>query len=137
MSNSFAKGRADSQIKIRGFRIELGEIDTHLGAHPGVRENVTLVRRDKDEEKMLVSYIVPVRGWTAASGQGMLFLNLGEETSADATLMALGVGDTDAEDEDKGGLEGGIRRYAALLKDIRAHLKKKLPGYSVPTCELF
>ncbi|EJT49590.1 aminoadipate-semialdehyde dehydrogenase [Trichosporon asahii var. asahii CBS 2479] len=52
-------GRADDQIKIRGFRIELGEIDTHLSRHPLVRENVTLVRRDKDEEKVLVSYFVP------------------------------------------------------------------------------
>lgn len=56
-------GRADNQIKIRGFRIELGEVDTHLAAHPGVRENVTLVRRDKDEEKMLVSYFVPLNSW--------------------------------------------------------------------------
>ncbi|KAE9396455.1 large subunit of L-aminoadipate-semialdehyde dehydrogenase [Gymnopus androsaceus JB14] len=102
-------GRADNQIKIRGFRIELGEVDTHLAAHPGVRENVTLVRRDKDEEKMLVSYFVPVNSW---KGDG----------SAEKT--------TDAEE---GGVEGGIRRYALLIKDIRAHLKKKLPGYSVPT----
>ncbi|KAJ3298155.1 large subunit of alpha-aminoadipate reductase [Borealophlyctis nickersoniae] len=53
-------GRADDQVKIRGFRIELKEIDTHLSQHPKVRENVTLVRRDKDEEKVLVSYIVPL-----------------------------------------------------------------------------
>lgn len=55
-------GRADDQIKIRGFRIELGDIDTHLSRHPLVRENVTLVRRDKDEEKVLVSYFVPIGG---------------------------------------------------------------------------
>jgi L-aminoadipate-semialdehyde dehydrogenase len=55
-------GRADDQVKIRGFRIELGEIDTHLSQHPLVRENVTLVRRDKDEEKILVSYFVPLEG---------------------------------------------------------------------------
>ncbi|KIK70236.1 hypothetical protein GYMLUDRAFT_34725 [Collybiopsis luxurians FD-317 M1] len=101
-------GRADNQIKIRGFRIELGEVDTHLAAHPGVRENVTLVRRDKDEEKMLVSYFVPVHSWK------------GEEKTSDAN-------------SDEGGVEGGIRRYAPLIKDIRAHLKKKLPGYSIPT----
>ncbi|KAI9347701.1 hypothetical protein BDR26DRAFT_1004815 [Obelidium mucronatum] len=53
-------GRADDQVKIRGFRIELGEIDTHLSQHPGVRENVTLVRRDKFEEPTLVSYFVPL-----------------------------------------------------------------------------
>ncbi|KAJ3038477.1 large subunit of alpha-aminoadipate reductase [Rhizophlyctis rosea] len=55
-------GRADDQVKIRGFRIELKEIDTHLSQHPKVRENVTLVRRDKDEEKVLVSYFVPLDG---------------------------------------------------------------------------
>ncbi|KAI9205250.1 uncharacterized protein BJ171DRAFT_615822 [Polychytrium aggregatum] len=53
-------GRADDQVKIRGFRIELGDIDTPLSQHPRVRENVTLVRRNKDEEKMLVTYFVPL-----------------------------------------------------------------------------
>ena len=52
-------GRADFQVKIRGFRIELGEIDTHLGQHSHVRENVTMVKRDANEEKMIVSYFVP------------------------------------------------------------------------------
>ncbi|KAI9291055.1 large subunit of L-aminoadipate-semialdehyde dehydrogenase [Neoconidiobolus thromboides FSU 785] len=51
-------GRADDQVKIRGFRIELGEIDTHLSQHPRVRENVTLVRRDQNEEQTLVTYFV-------------------------------------------------------------------------------
>jgi L-aminoadipate-semialdehyde dehydrogenase len=55
-------GRADDQVKIRGFRIELGEIDTHLSQHPRVRENVTLVRRDKFEEPTLVCYFVPLDG---------------------------------------------------------------------------
>eukprot|EP01147_Barroeca_monosierra_P005098 gene5098-139_t len=52
-------GRADDQIKIRGFRIELGEIDIHLGEHPSVRENKTLVMRDKNEEKQIISFFVP------------------------------------------------------------------------------
>lgn len=59
-SHLFSTGRADDQVKIRGFRIELGEIDTHLSQHPLVRENVTLVRRDKYEEQTLVSYFVPL-----------------------------------------------------------------------------
>ncbi|KAF9069460.1 hypothetical protein BDP27DRAFT_1325376 [Rhodocollybia butyracea] len=101
--------RADNQIKIRGFRIELGEVDTHLAAHPGVRENVTLVRRDKDEEKMLVSYIVPVNSWEGDASEDKIV------------------------DAEEGGVEGGIRRYAMLIRDIRTHLKKKLPGYSIPT----
>lgn len=107
-------GRADDQVKIRGFRIELGEIDTHLSQHPLVRENVTLVRRDKDEEKTLVSYFVPLN-------------------SSDLQEYA-----SDAADggEEERGIVGGIRRYRRLIKDIREHLKKKLPSYSVPTGEL-
>lgn len=104
-------GRADDQVKIRGFRIELGEIDTHLSQHPLVRENVTLVRRDKDEEKILVSYFVPING------------PLLDGFASDA-----------AEDEDDKGLVGAMRKYRRLIKDIREYLKTKLPSYSVPTC---
>ncbi|KIY45047.1 large subunit of L-aminoadipate-semialdehyde dehydrogenase [Fistulina hepatica ATCC 64428] len=104
-------GRADDQVKIRGFRIELGEIDTHLSQHPLVRENVTLVRRDKDEEKILVSYFVPLYG---------------PELSAWASDIG------ESEDAGKGPL-AGARKYRRLIKDIREHLKKKLPTYSIPT----
>lgn len=61
-------GRADDQVKIRGFRIELGEIDTHLSQHPMVRENVTLVRRDRNEEPTLILYIVPKQRLGYAAG---------------------------------------------------------------------
>ncbi|KAK7683543.1 hypothetical protein QCA50_013378 [Cerrena zonata] len=103
-------GRADDQVKIRGFRIELGEIDTLLSQHPLIRENVTLVRRDKDEEKILVSYFVPV------SGPAL------DEYASD-------LGDV----EDDKGVVSGMRKYRRLIKDIREYLKKKLPSYSVPT----
>ncbi|OBZ78069.1 L-aminoadipate-semialdehyde dehydrogenase [Grifola frondosa] len=103
-------GRADDQVKIRGFRIELGEIDTHLSQHPLIRENVTLVRRDKDEEKILVSYFVPVSG-----------------PALDSYASDIGEG------EDDRGLVSGMRKYRRLIKDIREHLRKKLPSYSVPT----
>jgi len=102
-------GRADDQVKIRGFRIELGEIDTHLSQHPLVRENVTLVRRDKDEEKVLVSYFVPLEG-----------------TDLDGFA---------SDQPDEGDVFGGIRKYKRLIKDIREYLKKKLPSYSIPTCK--
>ncbi|KAF8662367.1 hypothetical protein AX16_001172 [Volvariella volvacea WC 439] len=106
-------GRADDQVKIRGFRIELGEIDTHLSQHPLVRENVTLVRRDKDEEKILVSYFVPLDG----PGLDGFASDIGQE-----------------EDEgDKTELGRRIKKYRRLIKDIREHLKKKLPSYSVPS----
>lgn len=104
-------GRADDQVKIRGFRIELGEIDLYLSQHPLIRENVTLVRRDKDEEKVLVSYFVPVSGPQL------------DEFASDIP-----------EGEDEKGLVSGMRRYRRLIKDIREYLKKKLPSYSVPTC---
>ena len=106
-------GRADDQIKIRGFRIELGEIDTHLSQHPLVRENVTLVKRDKDEEKILVSYFVPLDG----PGLDGFASESGDDTGAVAT---------------KGQVKA-IKQYRRLIKDIREHLKKKLPSYSVPT----
>ncbi|ORX94094.1 L-aminoadipate-semialdehyde dehydrogenase [Basidiobolus meristosporus CBS 931.73] len=96
-------GRADDQIKIRGFRIELGEIDTHLSQHPLVRENVTLVRRDKNEEQTLVSYFVPMEN---AEG-----FSTDEETVS----------------------SGQPRKYTRLIRDIREWLKKKLPSYSVPS----
>ncbi|THH01178.1 hypothetical protein EW026_g1467 [Hermanssonia centrifuga] len=103
-------GRADDQVKIRGFRIELGEIDTHLSQHPLIRENVTLVRRDKDEEKILVSYFVPVGG-------------------PDLQAYASDIG----EGEDDKNVVGGMRKYRRLIKEIREYLKKKLPSYSIPT----
>ncbi|KAL7422467.1 large subunit of alpha-aminoadipate reductase [Cryptotrichosporon argae] len=106
-------GRADDQIKIRGFRIELGEIDTHLSRHPLVRENVTLVRRDKDEEKVLVSYFVPIDG---AELDALASADEGDEHAADLKQEML----------------RGVRRYRRLIRDIREHLKKKLPSYAVP-----
>lgn len=104
-------GRADDQVKIRGFRVELGEIDTHLSKHPLVRENVTLVRRDKYEEKTLVSYIVPqMKAWTA-------------------WLEERGMED----DPGAEGMVGLLRRFRPLRDDAREHLKSKLPAYAVPS----
>ena len=114
--NVECSGRADDQVKIRGFRIELGEIDTHLSQHPLVRENCTLVRRDKDEEPVLISYIVPLE-----------IAELDALVSADETV-----------DEEEGVKQGdeivkGLRKYGKLIRDIKEYLKKKLPSYAVPT----
>ncbi|KAG0019723.1 large subunit of alpha-aminoadipate reductase [Entomortierella chlamydospora] len=106
--NVECSGRADDQVKIRGFRIELGEIDTHLSQHPLVRENVTLVRRDKNEEQTLVSYFIPV-----APSEDEIFMSSADEGPRDGS-------------EKK-------RRYRRLIRDIREWLKAKLPAYSVPS----
>ena len=110
-------GRADDQIKIRGFRIELGEIDTYLSQHPMVRENVTLVRRDKDEEKVLVSYFVPV-----------------EEHELDGLMSSSEDGNADHDDtlDLKQEMIRGVKRYRRLIRDIREYLRKKLPSHAVP-----
>lgn len=101
-------GRADDQVKIRGFRIELGEIDTHLSQHPLVRENVTLVRRDKNEEPTLISYIVP----------------------KDSPELKELKDDIDDQDDP---IVNGLAAYGPLIKDIKAYLKKRLALYAIPT----
>lgn len=104
-------GRADNQVKIRGFRIELGEIDTYISQHPLIRENVTLVRRDKDEEPTLVSYVVPDmkewRSWLEMKGQ--------PNNTEDDTMV------------------GMLKRFRLLREDVRAVLRTKLPSYAVPS----
>ncbi|PKY43091.1 large subunit of L-aminoadipate-semialdehyde dehydrogenase [Rhizophagus irregularis] len=106
--NVECSGRADDQVKIRGFRIELSEIDTYLSQHPNVRENVTLVRRDKYEEQTLVSYFVPMKG----DDQSEL------------------ISSTEDEDEEETPYNFKYRR---LVKKIKEYLKTKLPSYSVPS----
>ena len=104
-------GRADDQVKIRGFRIELGEIDTHLSQHRLVRENVTLVRRDKFEEQTLVSYIVPqIKAWS-----DFLAEKDKEDILEDGTLL------------------GRIERFRLLQTEVQEYLRTKLPAYAVPS----
>jgi len=112
--NVVVLGRADDQVKIRGFRIELGEIDTHLSRHELVRENVTLVRRDKDEERTLVSYYVPeiakFKAWLKQNGKPEHNLN-----PNDTSMVGL------------------LKQFEALWYELRKYLETKLPSYAVPT----
>jgi len=104
-------GRADDQVKIRGFRIELGEIDTHLSQHPLVRENITLVRRDKFEEQTLVSYVVPhIKAWTQF-------------------LAERGLQDQ----PDDGSLVNRFERFRLLQQAVQEYLRTKLASYAVPS----
>ena len=103
-------GRADDQVKIRGFRIELGEIDKYLSDHDMVIDNVTLVRRNKDEEQTLASYIVPdMQKWAQWLKQN----NLEDDSSGE-------------------GIQGRLRRFWPLADDIKRYLKTKLPSYAIP-----
>lgn len=110
--NTECCGRADDQVKIRGFRIELGEIDTNISQHPYVRENITLVRKDHNNEPTLISYIVPrddVEGFDqfVSSTEGL----------------------ANTEDHVVNGLLG----FKLLIKDIKQFLKKRLASYAIPT----
>ena len=126
-------GRADDQVKIRGFRIELGEIDTHLSQHPIIRENVTLVKRDHNEEQILVSYYVPDKElwkeWYAEREEQT------PKNSAQAN-GTLGVPHSirrRVSVKEEMTVTYRMRLFALLTSDIREKLKKKLPTYAVPT----
>ena len=105
-------GRIDSQVKIRGFRIELGEIDIALSTHPFVRENVTLLRRDRNEEPTLAAYFVPeTYRWFQYLDQQPI----GEEELLEETLP------------------GMLRRFKSLSDHCKKFLADKLPSYAVPS----
>ncbi|KAB5522053.1 hypothetical protein GE09DRAFT_1154961 [Coniochaeta sp. 2T2.1] len=108
-------GRVDSQVKIRGFRIELGEIDTHLSQHPFIRENVTIVRRDKNEEQTLVTYFVPeTKRWFE-------YLEQQEDKKVPGHEL---------QDES---MTGMLRQFKSLSEDCKKFLATRLPKYAVPT----
>jgi L-aminoadipate-semialdehyde dehydrogenase len=111
--NAECVGRVDLQVKIRGFRIELGEIDVHLSQHKFVRENITVVRRDKDEEQTLVTYFVPeMQRWIQHLKEQRLDVGL---APPDETMA------------------GMLRRFKTLSLECKQYLATKLPKYAVPT----
>ncbi|CEP61522.1 L-aminoadipate-semialdehyde dehydrogenase LALA0_S03e04742g [Lachancea lanzarotensis] len=105
-------GRADDQVKIRGFRIELGEIDTHISQHPLVRENITLVRRNADNEPTLITFMVP--RFDKGDELSNFESEISDEVSKDAVV-------------------NGLVKYRLLAQDIKIGLKKRLASYAIPT----
>jgi L-aminoadipate-semialdehyde dehydrogenase len=104
-------GRVDNQVKIRGFRFELGDLDSNLSAHPLVRENVTLYRRDQNEEGQLFSFVVPnIAGWKD-------------------WLQSRGFSD----DSNDTSITGMLQRFEPLRQALRDYLKTKVPIYAVPS----
>lgn len=113
--NCAISGRADSQIKIRGFRIELNEIDSNLRGYHLVRECKTLLRRDRNEEPTLVSYIVPeLREWTK-------------------WLADHGLEDVEEEGTEIGPVIVYPKRFRPMKTEVRDHLQSSLPVYAIPT----
>lgn len=104
-------GRVDNQVKIRGFRFELGDLDSNLSAHALVRENVTLYRRDQNEEGQLFSFVVPNLGawkeWLQSRGL--------PDDSNDTSLNAM------------------MQRFELLRQALRDYLKTKVPIYAIPS----
>lgn len=108
-------GRADDQVKIRGFRIELNDIDSNLRQNALVRDCKTLVRRDRNEEPTLVSYIVP------------------EFNEWPQFLKSHGLEDVEDEGLDFGPTKVYTKRFRRMQTEVRDHLKSRLPSYAVPT----
>ncbi|KAL9638561.1 MAG: hypothetical protein Q9164_001483 [Protoblastenia rupestris] len=108
-------GRADDQVKIRGFRIELNDIDSNLSQNSLIRDCKTLVRRDRNEEPTLVSYIVPeLKEWPQ-------------------WLKSQGLEDAEDEGFDIGPTKVYSKRFRRMQTEVRDHLKGLLPSYAVPT----
>ncbi|KAF4973586.1 hypothetical protein FZEAL_9287 [Fusarium zealandicum] len=110
-----ATGRADDQVKIRGFRIELNDIDSNLSQSPLIRDCRTLLRRNKDEEPILVSYIVP------------------ELNEWPRFLQSQGLEDVEEAGTDIGPTTVYFKRFRRMQTEVREHLKGRLPAYAVPT----
>lgn len=105
-------GRADDQVKIRGFRIELGEIDTHISQHPLVRENITLVRKNSDNEPTLITFMVPR-------------FDKPNELSPFQSQVPTAI--------ESDPLVRGLVGYHLLAKNIKEFLKKRLASYAMPS----
>ena len=55
-------GRSDNQIKLRGYRIEPDEVAAVLATHPGVRDAIAAIKRDKVGQPLLAAYLLAETG---------------------------------------------------------------------------
>lgn len=110
--NAECCGRADDQVKIRGFRIELGEIDTNISQHPLLRENITLVRKNADNEPTLITFLVP--RFDKPKELSKFQSEIPAEVESDPIVK-------------------GLVGYHLLAKDIKEFLKKRLASYAIPS----
>lgn len=67
-------GRVDEQVKIRGYRVEPGEIEAALNECAGVRAAAVVTRKDRQDVKRLIGYVVPDAGHSLTSSQIRDFL---------------------------------------------------------------
>ncbi|MDR7123155.1 MupA/Atu3671 family FMN-dependent luciferase-like monooxygenase, partial [Rheinheimera soli] len=51
-------GRLDRQVKVRGFRVEVGEIESHVVAHPHIKDAVVVAQDSNDSTSNLVCFFV-------------------------------------------------------------------------------
>jgi amino acid adenylation domain-containing protein len=54
-------GRIDQQLKVRGFRIELEEIESLLKSHDEIKEALVTAKPDRNGDKYLCAYFVPLK----------------------------------------------------------------------------
>lgn len=99
--------------------MELNEIDANLSGSPLIRDCKTLVRRDRNEEPTLVSYIVPeIAEWKR-------------------WLEAQGLQDIEEEGVEMGPCTVYLKkRFRLIQAEVRDHLKSRLPAHSVPSIYL-
>ena len=90
-------------------------MDSNLRQNSLIRDCKTLVRRDRNEEPKLVSYIVPeVKGWPQ-------------------WLKDHGLEDVEDEGTEIGPIKIYHKRFRRMQTELRDHLKDRLPSYAVPS----
>src|SRR4030095_933981 len=50
-------GRRDGQVKYHGHRIELNDIRAALNAHPAIHDSIVVVRRDREDARLVAYYV--------------------------------------------------------------------------------